>query len=175
MNRIDMEHQIFKRDLSNSIIVSQIKDDSPTFRNFLAASPFSFKNISQQKYVKWIINKTHFQFYLMPLQNNGVITLVKHDFNSLVGLRFCDTLTPITKKIFNNRFNHAAEVVYLHSFKKGEGSKILRELDNLMLQIEIPLVLYTEKEELLGYYEERGFVNYGIHGDNEEYLLIKFP
>ncbi len=89
---IDKEHQIFKRDFSNSIIISKIKNDSPNFRSILATSTFSFKNKSQKTYVKWILNKTHLQFYIMPFQNNGII-LVKHDFNRLVGLRFCDTIT----------------------------------------------------------------------------------
>jgi hypothetical protein len=175
MNRIDMEHQIYKQNLSNSTIKSEIKINSPKNRHFLAATTSSLKNSPQKTYVKWILNTTQIKFYLMPLQNDGIIALVKHDFNSLVGLRFCDTLTPKTKSIFNKQYSHAVEVVSLHSFKKGEGADIIRELDNLMLQLQIPLVLYTEKIELVGYYEGLGFENYGTHGANKEYLMIKFP
>ncbi|ANC77391.1 hypothetical protein ABE65_011495 [Fictibacillus phosphorivorans] len=175
MNHIDTQHQILKQLFKNSAEISQLKNNSPLFRNKLLNTPFTFKNKSQENYIKWILNKTHFQFFLMPLEKNGIITLVKHNFNSLVGLRFCDDLTPITKKIFDKKYGYAVEVVYLHSFKKGEGSNILRELDNLMIKIEIPLVLYTEKKDLIRFYEERGFVNYGIQGDNKEYLMIKFP
>lgn len=176
VKRIDMEHQYYKDQLSNSNNKSLIKKDSPNIRKVLTDTAALMNNNQPQKtYVKWILNKTLLQYYLLPLQENGVITLVKHDFNSLVGLRYCNTITPIASRIFNKKYAHAVEVVYLHSFKKGEGSKILMELNSLMIQLQLPLVLYTEKEELVGYYEERGFTNYGTHGDKKEYFMVKFP
>ncbi|MEQ2529118.1 hypothetical protein WMO40_20805 [Bacillaceae bacterium CLA-AA-H227] len=173
MNLTDIEHKGYKLLFKIPKFISNLKINSPKIRSFLATS--LCKNKSEKIYLNWILNKTSSQFFLKSMSYDGIITLVKHDFNSWVGLRFCDNLTPTTRRIFNGKYVHAVEVVYLHSYKKGEGSNILRELDNLMIQLEIPLVLYAEKEKLVGYYENRGFVNYGIDGNKKNYLMIKFP
>ncbi|MEK3917211.1 hypothetical protein [Paenibacillus sp. FSL H7-0331] len=62
-----------------------------------------------------------------------------------------------------------------HSIEKGHGSKIIDEFITLSREIELPLSLYSETKQLVEYYQQFGFVNYGKQGVNKEFLMLRTP
>lgn len=175
MSQIDIEHKHYEFVFKNPVYKKHIKNGSPIIRHSLFTAMNSSDEQIVKTYLKWIISKSKKKYYLLPLEGNAIIALVKNDFKSFFRIRYCSELTPTAVKVFNNQYRHAIEIVNLHSFKKGEGSKILEELNSLLYQVKIPLALYTEKPKLVDYYERHGFINQGMCGDNKEYFMIKLP
>jgi hypothetical protein len=132
------------------------------------------KATKQVLYVNWMLKMSKKKFYLMRYGQDA-ISFFDINLNSMIATRYCYTITNETKAIFKDLYKHAIEIVSLHSYKKGEGKRLIKEAITLSRNINLPLVLYTETEDLVKYYEQFNFVNYGILGSNNEYLMIRLP
>ncbi|TQR14754.1 hypothetical protein [Psychrobacillus soli] len=132
------------------------------------------KAIKQVLYINWMLKMSKMKFYLMPYGSDA-ISLFDNNLNSMIAIRYCYTITNETMIIFKDLYKNAIEIVSLHSNKKGEGKKLIKEAITLSREINLPLVLYTETDDLVKYYEQFNFVNHGKLGTNNEYLMVRLP
>ncbi len=126
------------------------------------------------RYVNWMLRMSEEKFYL-KFYNHDAVSLFDIDLNSTIVIRYCNTITDATKKIFKGNYEKAIEIVGLHSNKKGEGKRLIKESIDFSSEVNLPLVLYTETDELVKYYEQFSFVNHGKLGINNEYLMVRLP
>lgn len=178
MAKIDNEHQVFIQLTENHDYMNFVKEFAPEYRLQFKenlATDEAFKNKKIVSFVDWAFRMSEKEYYLTPFPlDDSVFSLTNKDFGSMVNFRYCTTLTEATKKILKV-YKEAIEIVQLHSKFKGSGSKIINEFIKLSMEIQLPLVLYTETESLVKYYEQYNFKNYGQQGNSNEYLMIRIP
>ena len=132
------------------------------------------KAIKQVLYAKWLLNISKQNYYLNQ-HGPDAISLFDISLGSKMAIRYCNTITYEARNIFKDLYKNAIEILSLHSIKKGEGKRLINEAITLSKDINLPLVLYTEIDDLVGYYEQFNFINYGKFGNNNEYMMVKFP
>lgn len=164
---------------------SEVRRD-PNFSGYIAVCSDSirkqlFQHINGNRtidkkqliYLQWILKASESDFYVV-VPSQGAFQLFNKDLKSAVSIMYCTTLTQDTKRILKT-YREAIEIIELHSLEKGHGSKIVNDLINLSKKVQLPLSLYAETEELVGYYEQFGFINHGKLGENEEFLMLRIP
>ncbi|MGG1880322.1 hypothetical protein ABDI30_22505 [Paenibacillus cisolokensis] len=124
-------------------------------------------------YLQWILDASESDFYVVT-PSQGVFQLISKEIKSAVSFLYCTTLTQATKRILKT-YNELIEIIELHSIEKGHGSRIVNKLINLSKEVQLPLALYAETEELVKYYEQFNFNNHGRLGENKEFLMLRIP
>lgn len=119
-------------------------------------------------FLKWINNITEYDFFIRSLEN-GRIILLKKDFEGLLTIKLCKP-NHLMEEVSNK--GSILEIVTINSTKKGEGYKMMKPIIYFAQKQNIPVVLWTETEENVKYFERYGFKNYGRRGDDQEYLMI---
>lgn len=117
------------------------------------------KDIKAFSFINWILTKSEEKFYLTHYADK--ISLIDIHLNSMMVIRYCYTITKEAQRIFNDTYKHAIEIVGLHSNKKGEGTRLINEVIAFSKEIDLPLVLYAETDELASYYEQFHFLFMG--------------
>ncbi|MEY8345611.1 hypothetical protein [Niallia circulans] len=177
MLRTDKEHEVVIKFINSPGCYEHLIKSTDFVKNILIKDLPKLKKdkaIKQVLYINWILKMSKNKFLLNPYGNDA-ISLFDVNLNSMIAIRYCSTITDDTKIIFKNSFDTAIEIVSLHSNKKGEGTRLVKEALTLSKDINLPLVLYTEKDELVSYYEKFNFVNHGKLGSNDEFLMIRLP
>ncbi|OXS76396.1 hypothetical protein B1B04_05330 [Lysinibacillus sp. KCTC 33748] len=178
MAKIDKEHQVFIQLTEDQNYMKFVRENAPIYSRQLKEDITKNKAVINKKvasFVKWAIQMSEKEYYLQSVPiSGGVFTLTNRDFGSMVYFRYCSTLTEATERLLKI-YKEAIEIVQLHSKIKGSGSKIISEFIKLSRDIQLPLVLYTETESLVKYYEQYKFKNYGKQGHSNEYLMIRIP
>src|SRR5690606_2314274 len=87
----------------------------------------------------------------------------------------CIALNTTNKKYlqyYNSKY--ILDLLHIHSFRKGEGKKLMEAFLRIRRNLNIPGSLWTESSENVKYFEKYGFINLGRLGDSSEFLL-KLP
>jgi len=121
------------------------------------------------KFLKWIDKETNHRFYIAHMSNDGSVGLWTRDFKVLVKVRMCWGNESVTKLVGRQR---VLDIESIHSFQKGEGYKVMKNVLSFAKRHELPVTLWTETKENVKYFERYGFINHGNHGTNNEYLMI---
>ncbi|MCE4052103.1 hypothetical protein [Bacillus sp. Au-Bac7] len=177
MLRTDMEHNEVIKFISSPDCYENLIKSTAFVKDILVKDLPKLKKdkaIKQVLFINWILKMSKSKFLLNPYGQDA-IALFDINLNSMIAIRYCSTITDDTKIIFKNSFETAIEIVSLHSNKKGEGTRLIKEAITFSKDINLPLVLYTEKDELVSYYEQFNFVNHGKLGSNSEFLMIRLP
>lgn len=169
MNVSEMAHKIFLEVIKDPSLEKKSQNSRNFIKMVLRENGVTNKKIIF--YLKWVLEMSEKKFYLSS-PSAGVFFLISQDLKSGVTFRFCTSLTEATKKILKV-YNECIEIIDLHSIEKGNGSKIINEFIVLSKNIQLPLALYAETDELVKYYQQFDFVNHGKHGENNEFLMLR--
>jgi hypothetical protein len=175
--KAEIEHDIFIKFISNPECNQIINESTKFVRNLLNKDLIGLKKaraIKQVLYLNWILKMSEKNFFLYPYGKDA-ISLIDINLNSMIVIRYCFTITVETKNILKDLYKNAIEIVSLHSNKKGEGTRLIKEAIAFSKDINLPLVLYAETHDLVKYYEQFNFGNHGKLGDNNEFLMIRLP
>ncbi|GLI09661.1 hypothetical protein YDYSG_56930 [Paenibacillus tyrfis] len=174
MNQSELAHKAFL-ELVKNFDIEHAKIGSTNTRNSLKylLENNLVDNKKQKLYLRWLLKMSGKEFYLFQ-RADGVFMLLNQDLKSAATCRYCTSIKKATKSILKN-YNELIEIVDLHSIEKGHGSKIMDEFITLSREIELPLSLYSETKQLVEYYQQFDFVNYGKHGVNKEFLMLRIP
>lgn len=169
MNKSEKAHKIFLEVRNDRSLGAQSQYSRDFLNTVLKGNGVVNKKVTS--YLMWILEMSEKKFYL-SIPSAGVFFLISRDLKSGVTFRYCTTLTEATKRILRV-YNECIEIIDLHSIEKGHGSKIISELITLSRNIQLPLSLYAETDELVRYYQQFDFVNHGKLGNNKEYLMLR--
>ncbi|MGJ7920939.1 hypothetical protein [Neobacillus sp. LXY-4] len=177
MIKADIEHDAFIKFISSPECNHELIRSTKIVRNLLNKNLPELKKakaIKQVLYINWMLKMSDMKFFLKPYGQDA-ISLFDINLNSMIVIRYCYTITNETKNILKGLYKNAIEIVSLHSNKKKEGTRLIKEAITFSRDINLPLVLYAETDDLVKYYEQFKFVNHGKLGDDNEYLMIRLP
>ncbi|MFP7200194.1 hypothetical protein SFC08_04390 [Lysinibacillus halotolerans] len=167
----DDVHKFMIMAVKDKTFIENVKQMTPKYRTF---AEDQLKKINEKEdfrkieYLKWIVEQSKSNFYLGI--RGSEITLIKRNFKGALTIGYNTPRDDL--KHFYNGYDYIIELLNIHSFKKGEGYKMMKLLIELSKKAQSPISLYTETEVNVKYFERYGFVNIGRMGINNEYLMI---
>lgn len=127
----------------------------------------------EKAFLSAILVEARSNFFMQFNEKKRVFLLYKRNFK---GLMIIGHNTPRTNlKGYFNGHEFVLELVIIHSSQKGEGHKMIKRLLYLKKILKLPIVLWTESEKNVLYFEKYGFKNKGKLGDNNEFLMVLLP
>jgi hypothetical protein len=122
------------------------------------------------KFLKWVEKESNHKYYIAHMSNDGAVGLWTRDFKAMFVVKMCWSNESVDKALGSNQ--RILDVESIHSFQKGEGYKIMKNILAFGQRHSLPVTLWTETEQNVKYFERYGFKNYGRCGINQEYLMI---
>lgn len=120
-------------------------------------------------YFQEILKQTDSLFFVSNSPFARSIGLMSKNLKAIMYLAL---RTTNTKYLEYYNFPFVLELIHLHSFKKGEGRKLMEAFLKIQRNLKIPGSLWVETSEIVSYYEKYGFKNLGKLGSNSEFLMI---
>lgn len=112
-------------------------------------------------------------FYIVPTfnPNEPSVGLMSKNLNAVMFVALNRT-----DKRFLEHYDspQIVDLLHIHSYRKGEGEKLMEAFLQIQGNLNIPGSLWTEASTTMNYFEKYGFENLGKLGSNSEFLM-KLP
>lgn len=174
MNHTDKTHEDFRKSMQDEDFVKNLQQISVVTKLMLENGLKQAKKVGNQKVrimYEWSLEMAK-EFYCGSVPGDGLIYINR---NRLSGLWLGYVKPNVLVKPCVKTNQRILEINNVNSLKKGEGYKIMTRVIGLADKLFVPICLWTEKDSLVTYYERYGFKNFGRRGENDEYLMIRFP
>ncbi|MGG4145717.1 hypothetical protein ABEW34_21710 [Paenibacillus algorifonticola] len=174
-------HSKFETFLLNSSDLFLSKETEALLNELKGSLSTDSQLINRNKYFKEIIKHGGKEFFLIkgikhfPYIGPSII-LVPKNKKAIMFLALNST-----KQKFLDLYDspEIISLLHIHSYKKGEGKKLMEVFLQIQRSLDIPGSLYTESIELVDYYKKYGFINLGKLGRNtwgiRSQYLMKLP
>lgn len=127
-------------------------------------------NESEKKFLKLIVEEAKSNFYMEFNQEDIAFLLIKRNFKGFI--RIAHNKPKEESRDYYNGSEYIIDLLNIHSYKKGEGHKMMKRVLRFGKELKLPIHLWTETKENVLYFEKYGFKNLGQLGDSGEYLMV---
>ncbi|MFF2092953.1 hypothetical protein [Paenibacillus sp. NPDC058174] len=155
----------------NPILLNQISNQT---MNSLKEKISKDKNSFDIKFITEILKQGKQGSFIVPniaVPGEPGIGIISENINAIM----CLALNTTDKK-FLRHYNskYILDLLHIHSFRKGEGKKLMETFLYIQSNLNIPGSLWTESIDNVKYFEKYGFINLGRLGKSSEFLM-KLP
>lgn len=174
---IEKEHQkykeLFTREDSLERIREQSKKSKTTHDKYIANNP-------EKKLTDFLqqIKKGFSRFYIIineENQDNVTYSIVTQKLNAIATIAIRHAGVNDVSNNLISKYSYIIELTSLHSYDGGKGSELVHYLKKLSARSNLPILLYDTNTKDENYFIDKGFVNSGEVGANNEPCLKYEP
>lgn len=173
MSQASTSHARFK-----TVLKGLTRDKADEITNVMMTEfkkTLSTKKISvlEANFIKEIMKQGEQNFYIVPTfnPNEPSVGLMSKNLNAVMFVALNRTDKRFLKHYDSPQI---VDLLHIHSYRKGEGEKLMEAFLQIQGNLNIPGSLWTEASKTMNYFEKYGFENLGKLGSNSEFLM-KLP
>lgn len=173
MSQAATSHSSFKTILKGLTQVKAVEITNVMMTEFKKAISTKKTPVLETNFIKEIMKQGEQNFFIVPtfIPNEPSVGLMSKNLNAVMHV----ALNRTDKKFLKHYDSpQILDLLHLHSYRKGEGKKLMEAFLHIQGNLHIPGSLWTETIETMNYFEKYGFENLGELGDSSEFLM-KLP